>query len=211
MKASLSIIPALLAVTSAFAPLATASKLALDVNSTPYGRFVCSGCTMGWTFNVTSPVSVTALGLFDHASNGLADDHEVGLWNASNTLLSSVTVTNAGFVVSSGVTGIRGRWIFMDVADITLPVGQYVIGAFYPTGGDGSLMASPLTLASEITFGQNRYKPGSSLELPDFTSQGIDPSYFGPNLLIDPVPEPASFVLVAAGLATLLFTRRRAT
>lgn len=99
----------------------------------------------------------------------------------------------------------------MDVADITLPVGQYVIGAFYPTGGDGSLMASPLTLASEITFGQNRYKPGSSLELPDFTSQGIDPSYFGPNLLIDPVPEPASFVLVAAGLATLLFTRRRAT
>src|SRR5580658_9419504 len=64
---------------------------------------------LGWSFDVTSPITVTALGYWDYSefsssptdtyccspfntTPGLLDDHEVGIYNISGTLLASADV-----------------------------------------------------------------------------------------------------------------------
>src|SRR5512135_2603468 len=48
--------------------------------------------TLGYSFSANSPISVVGLGVYDYLGNGLNVAHDVGLWNASGTLLASTTV-----------------------------------------------------------------------------------------------------------------------
>src|SRR6185295_76270 len=58
----------------------------------------------GWIFTANSPVSVTALGVFDTDSNGLAVSHAVGIFRQSDqSLLASATVPEGlGGFLNSG-------------------------------------------------------------------------------------------------------------
>ena len=48
--------------------------------------------SVGWQFNVTSPVTVTHLAWYDDGADGLVTDHPVGLWSPNGTLLSTTLI-----------------------------------------------------------------------------------------------------------------------
>lgn len=52
-----------------------------------------AGLPVGWTFQPTAAIDVTALGAFDYIVPGTG--LEVGLWDASGDLLASEAITSA--------------------------------------------------------------------------------------------------------------------
>jgi hypothetical protein len=43
------------------------------------------GCSLGYSFAVSSSLTIDGLGVFDADTDGLANSHEVGLWDATRT------------------------------------------------------------------------------------------------------------------------------
>ncbi len=166
----------------------------------PSGTF-----TYGWSFDVTSSVTVTQLGVFDFQDNGLAESHDVGIWDSAGSLLAST-------LIGSGTGALLdGGFRYNDITDFTLNVGtNYVIAA---TNWDVDHMivnASSVLTINPIVFGGGRYSDTSGiLEMPTI----INPvnSYFGPNFMIDitPVPLPASVWLFGSGLIGIIGLARR--
>ncbi len=68
----------------------------------------------------SSDVTVNALGYEDEGADGLAIAHQIGIWTASGTSLTSATV-------ASGTAGdLIGVWRFVSYS-LDYPVGQYPI------------------------------------------------------------------------------------
>lgn len=193
---------------------AAAAPLALDLtgansanNCNPQAN---PGCTVGWAFQVNSPILVFSLGFFDLGPNGLADSHNVGLFNSGGTLLASTTVTNGSTPVASAFGA--GRWLMNDIAPIQLNPGTYTIGAFV-------LNQSPdlfLTLATPTTIPNITYLGGraefsvSSLVFPTSGPfEGFEPSIFGPTFTAQTVPEPTTLLLLGGGLVAVARRLRR--
>ena len=165
---------------------------------------------VGWQFNVTSSVLVTALGIMDAGSDGLTDQHQVGLWDNGGSLLAQTTITNASTVVASAYGS--GCWLFNDIAGQTLAPSTYVIEAFYPTTADQVIgSATGFTTIPQITFAASRASMTNSFEQPGVYGL-VEPGVFGPNFQASAtgVPEPASLLLVGVGLVGLCCVRRRA-
>ncbi len=159
-------------------------------------------CTVGWSFLVTSPILVTALGYYDANANGLGSSHEVGLWSADQRLLATVTVP-AG-TGASLVSGFR----YSGLAPLLLDVGTYYVGGLLiPVGSVGSPGNDPVALdvqglatGAEITYDSRRYALGNQLEFPatvGFSTNG----YFGGNFQYAVVPEPSPTALLFLGVA----------
>lgn len=74
-------------------------------------------------------MTITGLGFFDVGSDGLLNDHEVGLWTNDGTLLANVTLDNTANIVSS--TSVLGQWREVDIAPLALVPGDYVLGSFF--------------------------------------------------------------------------------
>ena len=162
--------------------------------------------TLGWTFDVRVPISVTSLGYFDAGSDGLANSYPVGIWDGAGNLLISATVPDG--TGGSLLEGFR----FIAVSPLTLQPGQYTIGAFaQATSTDEFRFGVPLiNWFSAITPGQHATTPGSALSLPaPSNTSGL--GYFGPNFIgeVATVPEPGSVGLLAAGLTALVAASKR--
>ena len=84
--------------------------------------------TAGFDFTVGStPLSITALGVWDQNRNGLANSHTVGLWDISGNLLAQA-------LISPGtVNPLTGDFRYATLATpVTLLAGStYVLGATY--------------------------------------------------------------------------------
>src|SRR6478609_5048234 len=76
--------------------------------------------TLGYMFSLSAPVTVNALGYFD---DGLSNDHQVGIWDASNALVASTTVL--------GTDPLVGHFRWGSIVDVLLNAGQYTIGGEY--------------------------------------------------------------------------------
>ena len=50
---------------------------------------------IGWSFNLTKASVVNALGVYDYDSDGLVGSFEIGLWNSSEVLLATASVSGA--------------------------------------------------------------------------------------------------------------------
>ena len=115
------------------APLTTAetssgSALSFDDNGTLDGPF--AGYTLGWEFDVTTPITVASVGWFDSGS-GLSASHPVGIYNSSGVLLASETVVADDPLVSSVAPQPGAGFRYHPLAaPLALGVGTYRIGAF---------------------------------------------------------------------------------
>lgn len=163
----------------------------------------------GWSFNVSKKGYVSALGFWDEGPAGLASDHTVSLWSAAGGApLATVTVQSdsPGYVSQSSA----GSWVFVTLDEqLTLPAGDYVLGADYISASPDLLRisspSSPLTLYThpDVTFTASRQSStwASGLQFPDQLILG-EVGRFGPNLLFwdkdsawATIPEPATWLL----------------
>ena len=140
-------------------PLFATDKVALDfATGTP---LTLGGYTVGWSFHLTSQITVQSLGWFDAGSDGLTSAHTVGLFtrpaSGAGTLLSSV-------VVNSGDSLING-FRYTPVSPFALMPGDYVVAG--TSGSDAfQTFCTGLTTAPEITYTRRALPAKRGADLP---------------------------------------------
>lgn len=163
------------------------------------GNSVTVGCvfTVGYT-----PITITALGIFDSGPVGLEQSHSVGLWTIDGSFLESVS-----FQPGTSDISLNG-FLYQNVTtQYTLPVGTtWVLGAYYPSGTsdlvhvNSSGDQAEVWSSSAAHFIQCRYTSDESgFTFPASSASGL--SYVGPNILYT-IPEPTTLNLsLFCGLA----------
>ncbi len=178
-------------------------------NGNTNDRFL-GGFTIGFEFTVDADADITidALGVYDSGQDGLADSHQVGIWDADGTLLDSVTVPASG-------GALEGAFRYIDIAELTLSAGAtYTIGADNfgtdpfndPNDGGDGLIAFEDGPGVTRTF--NRFD-GGGFNMPNSDGGQTLGRWSGGNARISVIPEPTTFLLTAVGLLSLLPLRRR--
>jgi PEP-CTERM putative exosortase interaction domain len=182
-------------------PVASAQVLGVSVSGSP-STLANPPFSLGYTFDVTTPFLVQFLGYYDAGGNGLNQSHDIGLYDPSGTLLSTVTVgPGSGDMLMGGF-----RMAAVDPFLLAVGTGYNVLGTS-PTGVDQLLFTATKTNADGIAYVSGAYCAGVTLQ----DTCGTNPDgYFGANFAGVVTPEPASIVLLATGLiGTLGIVRRR--
>jgi MYXO-CTERM domain-containing protein len=188
--------------------LFSVQKLSADsvVDFTDPGTFFNNGnqYVLGFDFVVANTISINGLGYFDSYMNGLTENHDVGLWDSSGTLLASATVTNAD--------GLEGWFRYATIGNMTLGAGTYTVAG---VAGSEDYAFNPVgfSTAPGVTFIQSSW---------DLTNTLLDPSqhdnlegYFGANVRVAgaqdrSVPDAsATWLMMVGGLGLVAAIRRR--
>src|SRR5215472_7013304 len=86
--------------------------------------------TLGWEFTVTGTIQVNDLAFYDNGEDGLADSHQLGLWNSTGTLLAS------GTVLAGTASPLVNQWREVAVSPVQLGPGNYFVGGLFLDGND---------------------------------------------------------------------------
>jgi hypothetical protein len=201
--AFLAAISLLLTVLTGTAALAGTPAYDIDGAGTVFSN---SPIMVGWEFDVTVPITIDGLGLWDEDADGIVD-HEVGIWNSAETLLASTTITAEDSLVASPHAS--GDWRIAPIPTVSLPVGNgYVIGAHWSAIGDGIRVRSDVglivTTIPEISYVQARTRGTATFAFPTngTTSTNVVQGYAGPTFTVV-TAAPSVPGLEAVGLATL--------
>jgi len=187
------------------APQVSAGVIALSFTGGTRYLFVMDPLpnTIGWEFILSAPVTVTSLGFHDYEQDGLVANHNVAIWNASQSMLVSAVVTSAD-PLDQGF-----RWV--SVGPVGLAAGTYRIGALVNNDDWYYSGASTILTAAPVLYSGGVYALGG-WAYPDNIGYTVD-GRFGPNFQFDQsgqqIPEPGTFVLLAAGLLATALLRRR--
>lgn len=182
----------------------------LDISGTGVGTEPLSDAVGGWQFHLSSPLKISAIGLWDEKSAPLSIAHEVGLWTINQAMLAEATVDNSSIPVASSSSA--GRWLFTMISPITLQPGDYVMGAVW---GDPIIGADVFRFDENIvtSYGVSYEGTRSITQLSEpilvFPDGGGPPNgLFGPNLAVA-VPESISLVLLGTGILGFAAVLRR--
>jgi hypothetical protein len=144
---------------------------AVDFTS-PTENFTNGAWSLGFEFTTNTAVTVTALGFFDGGQDGLAESHDVGIFDGVGNLLVSGTVTNG--------SALDGWFRYVWVTPTVLPAGaMYRIAA--ATGSENYTWdPTDFTVNPSITYIGDRYVASTTLAFP---TEGPSEAagYFGPN------------------------------
>jgi hypothetical protein len=161
--------------------------------------------SLGYFFEVTDPFLVTHLAFWDFLDDGFSESHEVGLFDATGTVL----ISSASLAAGSGAPLLDGfRLVAVD--PFILGIGTYqVLGT---TGDEFYTWLGTLGNAAGITYLESAWCAGDVLVshcgFPTF-----DNGYFGANFAGESgatvIPEPGSMALLATGLIGLYGAARR--
>ncbi len=159
--------------------------------------------TRGYTIDLTQPIAITALGIFDSGEGGLLTGHVVTVWNAQGSTLAS-TVIPAG----TGAELIN-QFRYAQITPLYLSPGYYTIGAYYPnTSGtvDYEYYGVPdLTVNSAFTIEDFTFAHPGYWDPSPYLS---DTQNFGANFVMEAVPEPSTLALFGLGASALIYRRR---
>ena len=191
----------LLTLVACITATATLNAAVITIDGTNAGFLDGVDRVIGWQFTVgTTPIAATQVGAFDYGQNGLANEHEVGIWLSDGTLVASA-------VVSAGTSApLEGFFRYAAIAETTLQANtDYVIAATWPSNGDEFVWDADIPAAPG--FHVTGFDVDSSVTLGnaglfnDFTSAFAFPqnaigdgrrAFWGPNLVATPVPEPSA-------------------
>jgi len=162
--------------------------------------------TAGWSFQPLTDVSVTALGSFDDLLNNQGPV-VVGLWTADGMLLATHTITSGSTLVN--------ECRYETIPAVLLFSGQtYFVGAS-STSGDGIVFnavgsdGETVIMAPQIELGMGAESSATGFNFPSSIQNSSGYAFLTSNFEFQPVPEPAIFWLMGAGLPALLALRRR--
>jgi hypothetical protein len=177
-----------------------AATVAATLSGGIESRNSCCSYSLGWEFTVNQNITVTELGYYDAGQDGLAEDHAVGIFDASDNLLTSGVVTNS----DSLENGFR----YTDVTDVTLYAGStyWMMGV---TEIEDYWFSGIITTHSAITFVDSAYTVSSELVPSENTSVSV--GIFGGNFKMNVVPVPGAVWLFGSALAGLGWLRRKQT
>src|SRR5574337_470601 len=158
--------------------------------------------TAGYEFTVgAQPLSIATLGVYDSGQdNVLNSSHTVGIWNSSQTLVGSVTVT------PQNSTELNNFFYANLATPITLQAGAtYRVGAQYADSDlDLAIGNASSTTVNGITMKDAYLSTGTGFEYPDLNISSANQGFYGPNAGFSAVPEPSQYALVF-GIALLGF------
>ena len=179
--------------------------------------------TVGWDFQTALPTTVTHLGYYDYAADGLTLSHDVAIYYGPGFgALTGTQVPGASGTVAAGTSeiaiatstdvsgGAFATFRYHDILDVLLPA--TLPGQFYRIAAvDGdTTQESPVDLqpGPHISLGDAWQEiSGGVLVYPDQAmTGGSTRPWSGPNFLF---PEPSSMILLATGGALLLSRRHR--
>lgn len=160
--------------------------------------------TLGWRFHLNSPVTLTTLGVYDHLQDGFVEPHEVGLWTSAGTLL-------ADGILTTGASGtLLNSFRYVDVPDVTLPIGDYVIGAHFIAQFAEPFSDFNLSLVTHpFVEYQGRNGIGTGFQFPSIFLGSDGLNFITSNFQFSLVPEPSALLLGTLASVGLLLRQRR--
>jgi len=183
----------------------TYASIVVDVSNQGVGDFN-GNWTLGYEFTANSNMNLTHLGFFDWNQDGLAQNHQIGIWDTAGNLLSTATVGNAD--------PLTGFFRYTPIAPLTLTAGQnYIIGASnyrIDQAVRSDLGGINLLVSPDISIVDGRWGNGANLGFPGNSTS--DPSIFYPTVSFQytiAVAEPASGMALLFAVTVVAVRRRR--
>ena len=190
-------------------PTAAHAQLAFDVTGGVM-RVASVPGTVGYTFNVLTPVFVTELDAY--VGFGFTSPTiPVGIFDSAGNLLTSAPISvSSPDATTPSANG--GNFVGATLSPLALPVGTYTIAEFVGKGSDTASIGGSIIADPAVSYGHAvATRTGSASLVYPMNNYGAG-AYFGPSFKFTPAatPEPGSIaLLIGMGVTGAGVLRRR--